>query len=88
MEQVNTARSDDCWFLRAKVGGLLTEWLMDCGANPNLLFIKMYNKISEDDRPRLKPVHTKLMAANGENIVTYGQTIVDLHLEGPYFLYL
>ena len=69
---------NDCWFLRAKVKGLLMEWLMDSGANPNLLSIKMYEKILEKERPRLLPVHTRLVAANGDNIVTYGQTTVNI----------
>ena len=85
MERVNTARDDDCWFLRASVAGLLVEWLMDCGANPNLLSIKVFERIPENNRPILKPLHTRLIAANGEQIVTYGQTVIDLYLDGAIF---
>ena len=85
VEQVNTIPDDDCWFLRGKVEGLNMEWLMDCGANPNLLSIKVYDQIPEATRPKLQPVRTKLIAANGENIVIYGQVAVDLQLEGAMF---
>ena len=85
IERVNTVPSDDCWYLRAEVEGLLMEWLMDCGGNPNLLSVKMFNRIPESCRPKLEPCGSRLIAANGENVVVYGQTVINLNLEGAIF---
>ena len=63
----------------------MVEWLIDSGANPNLLSTKVYREIPDDIRPPLKPVETRLMAANGDNIATHGQTRIDLHLNGATF---
>ena len=85
VEQVNTIPSDDCWFLRTRVANFYMEWLMDCGANPNLLSLQMYNSIPESQRPALQPVSMQLTAANGDAIVVHGQTAIDIHLEGASF---
>ena len=84
-ERVNTTHSDDCLFLRAKVSDVLVEWLVDSGANPNLLSVRVFNKLPPAEKAGLIPVKTRLLAANGENIVTYGQAIVDVRLEGAIF---
>ena len=84
-ERVNTTHSDDCLFLRAKVGDRFVEWLVDSGANPNLLSVKVFEQLPPAEKAGLRPVHTRLLAANGENIVTYGQAIVDVRLEGAIF---
>ena len=57
---------------------------MDCGANPNLLSVKVYENLGED-RPVLQPVVTKLTAANGQQIITHGHTNLHIQVDGATF---
>ena len=84
-EQVNTIPSSSCWYLRGKVENLEVDWLMDCGANPNILSVNVYKSLPVTGKAALQPVNVILVAANGENIVTYGQTNISLQLEGTTF---
>jgi len=76
---------DSCWFLRGKSDNLMLELLIDSGANPNILGYETYLRIPESQRPPLEPMRTTLMAANGDPISTYGQTCVNLILDGTTF---
>ena len=85
LEMVHTVgHNDDCLFLCAHIGGLTIDWLMDCGANPNLLSTRVYQALDEQLFP-LTPVKARLTAANGDRIVTHGQTIVKLELGDATF---
>ena len=85
LEMVYTVgHNDDCLFLCTHLGGLSVDWLMDCGANPNLLSTQLYHTLDEQLFP-LTPVRAHLMAANGDKIVTHGQTQVLIELEGTTF---
>ena len=83
VEQVQMAGGDACLYLPASVQGNKIEWLMDCGANPNLLSAQAYQRLPHP--PPLQPVLTKLVAANGDNIPAHGQTIVTLEIDGTRF---
>lgn len=62
------------------------EWLLDSGANPNLLSAKVYFSIPEEQRPPLHPLESQLLAANDQGIKTYGQICLDFALsDGTVF---
>lgn len=86
VERVNLVKQDACWYLRTRIEGTAVEWLVDSGANPNLLSSKVYFSIPEDQRPPLRPLETKLFAANEQGIQTHGQTCIDFCLsDGTIF---
>ncbi len=84
-EQVNTIPNSSCWYLQGRVEELEVNWLMDCGANPNILSEKVFRKLPAAAKSKLQPANVLLVAANGEDIITYGQTTVKLQLEGMIF---
>ena len=77
--------NDDCWYLESKLGAYKVEWLVDCGANPNILSVKVFEQFGKKKRNTLKPTDTKLVAANGDTIVTHGQVTIDIDLQGTVF---
>ena len=76
--------SDKCLFLCAQVCGQMVDWLIDSGAEPNLLSIQVYEGLGES-RPPLKPVETHLQAANGGRIEAHGQIVLDISIVGATF---
>ena len=58
----------DSWYLRGFVKGVSVEWLVDTGANPNILSHGSYMRIPSHERPSLEPVNGMLNAANGKGI--------------------
>ena len=84
-EYVKTVGDNECWFLCAQVCGAFVEWLVDCGSNPNLLSVDVFNQIPEAQRPAVQPADLVLYSANDQRIATFGQVKIDLELEGAVF---
>ena len=53
---------------------------MDCGADPNILSVRVFELLSQATKASLQPCNVQLIAANGEGIDTIGQVTVPLHL--------
>ena len=73
IEQVHIIPSKGCWFLKGKVENLHIDWLMDCGADPNILSVRVFEKLSSAVKASMQPANIKLVAANGKGIVSHGR---------------
>lgn len=76
---------DSTWHLSAHIGGVSVEFLVDSGANPNLLCMEVFRKLPQEIRARLQPAKTKLMAANDRLIATHGEIELSFSLQGQIF---
>ena len=54
---------------------------MDCGADPNILSARVFEKLSSAVKASMQPANVQLVAANGKGIVTHGQVTIPIHLE-------
>ena len=76
--------SDSTWYLPTAIEGVTVKFLVDSGANPNLLSVEIFRELSDQARARLVPTQTKLIAANDRAITTYGQILLEFTAEGGY----
>ena len=82
---VRTVTGEDCWFLRTRLADFYMEWLVDSGANPNVIARRHYLRIPESRRSPLEPIDMILTAANGDEIVVYGQTTIQIKIDEAQF---
>jgi hypothetical protein len=61
------------------------QFLVDSGANPNLISVEVFRDLPEDTRARLRPARTKLVAANDEAIKTLGEVRLYFQVQGHVF---
>lgn len=76
------AVTGQCWYMRSEVEGLVVDWLVDSGANPNVLDKSVYDRIPDPVRPRLVPTPIKLGAADGRPLTVHGECTLTLQAGG------
>ena len=54
---------------------------MNCGADPNILSARMFERLSNAVKASMQPTNVKLVAANGKGIITHGRVTIPIHLE-------
>ena len=69
-----------CWYLRAQVGDLQVDFLIDSGSQPNLMDQKVYDALPVESRGLLRVSNTRLYGASGSEIDVSGETTVKLQV--------
>jgi hypothetical protein len=67
------------------VAGHDVDWLIDTGASPNILSWEVYQTISASLGTLSEGSHIELRAADGNKLVVYGQTEIELQLGREVF---
>ncbi|CAG2228453.1 unnamed protein product [Mytilus edulis] len=76
---------DNGFYAVGEVGGLHVEFLVDTGSTTTLLACKMFDQILERNKPNLEPSRLNIKDVNGNTIIAYGQSIMNLNFNGKQF---
>ncbi len=77
---------DGSWYMPLDLGGISMDFLVDSGANPNLLSYDAFTALPLAMQSLMSPISTTIVAANDEFITTYGQiTLRFTSKKGPEF---
>ncbi|CAG2212340.1 unnamed protein product [Mytilus edulis] len=81
----NLWKFDNGFYAVGEVGGLHVEFLVDTGSTTTLLACKMFDQILERNKPNLEPSRLNIKDVNGNTIIAYGQSIMNLNFNGKQF---
>ncbi|CAG2228468.1 unnamed protein product [Mytilus edulis] len=76
---------DNGFYAVGEVNGLHVEFLVDTGSTTTLLACKMFDQILERNKPNLEPSRLNIKDVNGNTIIAYGQSIMNLNFNGKQF---
>ena len=74
------------WYVEGKIQDMHVDFLIDTGANPNVLHSDIFDSIPEHQRPALHQSDMILRNASGDSMSVRGEAMIDLVIEGRRFL--